>query len=91
MISPKSPEEILTEALPQYKHFHGGLSTPSEMQGFLRSSLASVLLWASEQMPPNLLPIELPYDEDTFEHGRNNAITDCRSLLIEKAKEITKE
>lgn len=53
MTTPKSPEDIVKEA-----HKYNVTSNLDAPPDWLRSSLASVLLWASEQMPEKEMKIE---------------------------------
>lgn len=58
-----------------------------EVETRLRSSLASVLLWASERMPKE------PDDSSKFQScdeyiGWDAGVDDCRTLLINEAKKL---
>lgn len=87
-MTPKSPEEIVKELEEMLngerevsKYFPGAVGGQ-----WLRSSLASVLLWATEEMP-----------EDSGLYAEQNkqawqlGVDDCRSLLIKKAREIVND
>ena len=85
--TPKSPEEILEEFVRSKTKIEYVMKGTEEI-AWLRSSLASVLYWASEQLPQTWHSADgKHYDgshDDAYELGLSNA----RSILIEKVKEI---
>jgi hypothetical protein len=88
MTTPKSPEDVMREA--EKYNVTSNLDAPP---GWLRSSLASVLLHMAEQMPKKG---ELCGEEgcDYRHEGepafiRNKAIDGCKAILINEAKKIT--
>ncbi len=82
MTTPKSPEEIIKEwfEIMLNKNLE---PTPEAFEAWLRSSLASVLLWASEQVPRKLGAVCHECD------GYDDALDDCKNILINEAKKLT--
>lgn len=95
MITPKSPNEILKEFNEtdpdDFWHEWG--------ETWFRSSMASLLMWASEIMPktPNSVFAGLAYAHDEelaklreegIKRGYQLATDDCKAALIEEAKKI---
>lgn len=87
MTTPKSPEQIMEEyeSLPVNwcDGCKAGITCTTDE--WLRSSMASLLCYMAERMPKE----EFGYCDAC--PGWDNAIDDCRTLLIEEARKIAKD
>jgi len=97
MTTPKNPEEIITElhnfrfSTPIGGGTYVGLCCPECkneqfvckecLTPWLRSSMASLLLWTSEQ-------IKLPCEDEVFYDKDGNSFESPRTLLTNEAKKI---
>jgi len=91
MTTPKSPEDIVREYKLILDRLYENIPRNAPDEAWLRSSMASLLLYMAERMKPEqreLLPAE-EMQINTFEKGYNTAFRDVRTLLTNEARKIT--
>lgn len=100
MTTPKSPEQVLEKFLTDFPATNDSDSKElsmyqrKAMKEYLRSSMASLLLWAAEQMNEHLAvePIpELEGADATYLQVGDEVLADCSDFLIEEARKISNE
>lgn len=86
MTTPKNPEEIINSAQTFIMEDDSGLEIREKFYAlpdyWLRSSMASLLLWASEQ-------IKLPCEDEVFYDKDGNDFKNPRTLLANEAKKLS--
>lgn len=99
-MTPKSPGQIMEEYDSFPMNWCDGCKTAISCatEDWLRSSLASVLLWAAEEMPKRESIDKHKYlegEQRAYAYGEsvgfNTGAALCRSILIEKAKELLRD
>lgn len=70
------------EELIQFGNSYNWDFSHKDLEGFLRPSLASLLLYMAERM-------KLPCDDEVFYDKDGNSFSNPRTLLIEEARKIT--
>jgi len=94
MTTPKNPEGIVREYKLMLDRLYENIPRNAPDEAWLRSSMASLLLWASEQMPKGTNTFRqwstpMDFAEDLAEQERNKTLEECRTLLTNEARKIT--